>query len=864
MTRVAWHSLGWRADSQLTVVRRGGRLGQVLAFRRVVYWFQENPAMSRIELPVEGMTCNRCVRTVTGALAGVPGVVSAVVSLADQRAVVEVADGLATRDQLASAVASAGYRVPNDGPSSSPSPRSTGTPLAPRSNDDLLFNVEGMTCASCVSRVERAISSVSGVLQARVNLATNQAAVAFEPGNADAPAVVAAVRRSGYSAELADQHHAGADMAAHGQRELAQWRLRLGVAIVLLTPLVLFHFWSPAAWIANGVSLLVATVLQFFVGWPFLAGAWRRAVHLSANMDTLVAIGTTAAWSAGVYALASASHVDHARPMYLMDAGMILTFITLGKYLEARAKGRASAAIQKLLDLAPPTAHVERDGKVLTLAPGNVAIGETLIVRPGEKIPLDAIVVDGQSSVDQSWLTGESLPVDKAPGSEILAGTINGSGSLTARVTRLEGHTALAHVVELVRGAQESKTEIQRTADRVIGWFVPAVIAIAAATLVAWGTLGGNWFTGLESMVAVLVVACPCAVGLATPTAILVASGRGAELGILIKEAHALEVAGQLTMVVLDKTGTVTLGKPELVEIVPGPGVSGDELVAAAAAVEELSGHPLAEPIRQEARRRELELPSLGQLEIVPGEGVAARGQHGWWLVGNDRLMTARAVDWSAERPRIESLRAVGHTPLLVAKEGRYLGLIVVADRIAPHSREAIERLHAQGLRVMLLSGDARAIAERVAREVGIDAVQAEVLPDVKQQVIAGLRSQGMVVAMVGDGINDAPALAAADLGIAIGSGSDIAVEAADVVIVSNDLRAVGRTVSLARSTLRTIRQNLAWAFAYNVVLIPLAAGILMPWFGVRLPAIAAAAAMALSSVSVVTNSLLLRAAKLD
>jgi Cu+-exporting ATPase len=547
-----------------------------------------------------------------------------------------------------------------------------------------------------------------------------------------------------------------------------------------------------------------------------------------------------------------------------MDAGMILTFITLGKYLEARAKGRASAAIQKLLDLAPPTAHIEREGKVITVAPGEVAIGETLIVRPGEKVPLDAVVVSGQSSVDQSWLTGESVPVDKAPGSEILAGTINGSGALTARVTRLEGHTALAQVIDLVRRAQESKTEIQRTADRVIGWFVPAVLVIAAVTLVAWGAWGGQWFTGLECMVAVLVVACPCAVGLATPTAILVAGGRGAELGILIKEAHALEVAGQLTTVVLDKTGTVTLGQPELVEMLPVDGTSEDDLLATAAAVEELSGHPLAEPIRAEARKRGLTLPSLGRLEVVPGEGVAAHGDRGWFLVGNDRLMTARGIEWRGGRQQLDALRAAGQTPLLVAREGRYLGLVVVADRIAPHSREAIELLHAQGLRVMLLSGDARAIAERVARDVGIDDVQAEVLPDAKQQVIAQLRSQGGVVAMVGDGINDAPALAAADLGIAIGSGSDVAIETADVVIVGDDLRAVSRTVNLARKTLRTIRQNLGWAFAYNVVLIPLAAGVLVPWLGVRLPTIAAAAAMALSSVSVVTNSLLLRAAKLD
>jgi Cu+-exporting ATPase len=626
---------------------------------------------------------------------------------------------------------------------------------------------------------------------------------------------------------------------------------------------------SPAlAW----VQLACATVLQFYVGWPFYVGAFRRAIHFSTNMDTLVAIGTLAAYGAGVYGLVapaahgvghSAAMVDHA--MSLMDAGLILTFITLGKYLEARAKGRASAAIRKLLDLAPPVANVQRDGRVLSVPPAEVAVGETIVVRPGEKVPLDAQVLRGQSTMDESWLTGESIPVDKGPDDKILAGTINGQGALTARVLQPADQTALAQVVELVRRAQESKTEVQRLADQVVSWFVPIVIVVAAVTLLTWGLAAGAWAAGLAAAVAVLVVACPCALGLATPTAILVAGGRGAEQGILIKEAHSLEVAGRVDTVVLDKTGTITLGKPQVTSVAPAPGVSEDELLAVAAAVEQQSQHPLATAVTAAAASRGLKLPPAGSLEVVPGQGIMARGADAAvLLVGNERLMTERGIDWGTQGHLIETLRGDGQAPLLVASAGRYLGLIAVADPVAPHSREAIARLHQQGLTVRLLSGDHRAIAERVAREVGIDGVTAEVLPDQKQKVISQLRADGAVVAMVGDGINDAPALAAADLGIAIGSGSDIAMEAADVVLVGSELRGVPRTVALARATLRTIKQNLVWAFLYNVLLIPVAAGVLVPLGGFRLPGVAAAAAMALSSVSVVANSLLLRVRKLD
>jgi Cu+-exporting ATPase len=828
--------------------------------------------MASIELPIEGMTCQHCVRAVTGALEKVPGVRTATVSLAEKKAVVEAGEAMPSRGALVAAVSAAGFRVPAaDVPPGSGSISGVPVAIVPMpvvggrisgARHERLLNVEGMTCASCVARVEAALRKVPGVEDARVNLATHQAAVR---GSADATAMIESVRRAGYDARLSESPAAmGSELAERTAHELARWRWLLVVGVALLLPMVVLEFvardWPAAAW----VQLACATALQFGVGWPFIERALRRARHGSTNMDTLVSIGTLAAYGSGVYRLLDGgTHAGHGGAMHLMDAGIILTFITLGKFLEARAKGRASAAIRKLLDLAPPVAYVERQGQIVAVPPAAVSVGETLVVRPGETVPLDAVVLSGQSSLDEAWLTGESLPVDKKAGSQILAGTINGPGALTARALQPAGQTALAKVVDLVRRAQESKTQIQRLADRVVAWFVPAVLVAALLTLVVWGGLAGDWTRGLASMIAVLVVACPCALGLATPTAVLVASGRGAELGILIKEAHSLELAARVTTVVLDKTGTITLGEPRVTQIAPVNGVTADDLLATAAAVERLSQHPLAKSIVSAAEQRKLKLPPADALEIVPGEGIRARGDDGELLVGNEKLLGDRKIDWSAHHTLVHSLRADGQTPLVVAWGRRYLGLIVLADVVAPHSREAVERLQAMKLDVLLLSGDHRTIAARVAREVGIQRIQAEVLPGQKQAAIARLRDGGELVAMVGDGINDAPALAAADLGIAVGSGSDIAIEAADIVIVGNDLRALPRTILLGRATLRTIKQNLVWAFLYNVMLIPIAAGVLVPFGGFGVPGWAAAAAMSLSSVSVVTNSLLLRRKKL-
>jgi len=742
--------------------------------------------------------------------------------------------------------------------------------IDPQAPDYVVLDIEGMRCAGCAANVENALNRVPGVVAARVNLLTREASVAIDPRQVRPDDLIAAVKGRGFSATLPRGDDDPRDRVHERElEEAASWRKRLVVGVGLLVPLLGLTYFSDLSPLALLTwQVVLAAPLQVYVGGPYFAGAWRGLRHGGTDMDTLVAIGTGAAYLAGLtlwvrQLLGPAGSHMAMEGMYFADAAMILTFITLGKFLEAKAKGRASQAIRKLLDLAPPEATVVRDGRSVRLPVRAVLAGETILVRPGEKVPLDARVLSGTSSLDESWLTGESIPVDKQAGSEIFAGTLNLQGSLTAEVLRPAGKTALAQVVELVRKAQQSKTQVGRLADRVVARFVPAVLAIAAITLLAWGLLGHQWALALDCAVAVLVVACPCAMGLATPTAVLVGSGRGAEQGILIKDARALEVAGQLTIVVLDKTGTVTLGRPVVTAVEPADGVAQDELLASAAAAERLSQHPLGRAIVAEAESRGLAIPPLDELELIAGQGIRARGDGRTVLVGNEQLFRSQAIDLGRHAGQLASLRSRGQTPLVVAEGERLLGIVAVADAVAPHSREGIAQLRSLGLEVEMLTGDHRATAEAVAAEVGVGRVAAEVLPDQKQGVVRGLRQQGHVVAMVGDGINDAPALAAADLGIAIGSGSDVAIESAQIVLIGQDLRAVARAVALSRVTLRTIRQNLVWAFGYNLVLIPAAAGLFIPLFGLPVPPAAAAAAMAASSVSVVTNSLLLRRRRL-
>jgi len=729
-----------------------------------------------------------------------------------------------------------------------------------------MLAIEGMHCAACVGRVEKALSAVPGVSAARVNLTTAEAAVEYDPLRTAPPQFVAAVDRAGYTAVPMNAGPSTEELSRRQAREALLWRRRVVVGVVLLAPLLVLHygeFGHTAA--GRWVTFLAAVVVQVYLGAPYFRGAARGVVRLAADMDLLIALGTGTAFAAGVYDWIVGRH-----SMYFMDAAMILVFVTLGKYLEARARHRTGDAIRKLVELAPIEATVIVDLRPQKMLVAEVDVGATIVVQPGARVPLDAMVLRGTSAVDQAWLTGESMPVEKQAGDELFAGTINGNGSLTARVTRRAGHTVLSQTIELVRRAQESKPPIQRVADRVVGLFVPAVLVVAAITLSAWGA-AGDWATGLSACVAVLVVACPCALGLAVPTAVAVASGRGAESGILFKEAASLEVAARLTYFVFDKTGTLTEGRPRVVQVTTVSPHDEDDVLAVAAAVQRLTSHPLAACIVAAADARGLPIIAADGLQTVAGRGVSAQATDGRRLiVGNEKFMADEGIDVAMLTSVVAAARAEGGTPVFTAtdRDGRseLLGVIVTADAPAPTAREAVARLQQLGLKTLLLSGDHRTTAEAVARQVGIAETIAEVLPAEKLATIRRLQEQGHRTAMIGDGINDAPALSAADLGFAVGHGSDVALEAADVVLAARDLRNVAKAVRLARTTLRVIRQNLFFALAYNVVLIPAAAGVWAVWLGTdwRLPPVAAAAAMAASSVSVVTNSLSLRFRAID
>ncbi len=722
-------------------------------------------------------------------------------------------------------------------------------------NSRIVLEVEGMHCASCVGRVESALKSLPGVFDAEVNLALEQAAVRYDPGAVRPAQLVERLRGEGYGAR-ARASAGSTDLAARRAAEVAQWRRRLVVGIALLLPLMLVDaFTSLSINTRHFLQFLWATPIQAYLGWPFLSAAWRRLLGGGANMDTLVALGTGTAYLAGLWGLWA-----HLGGMYFMDGAMILTFVTLGRYLEARAKGQASQAIAGLVELSPPEATLLREGQPVRMPVSEVRPGDRLLVRPGARLPLDGRIVSGFGTIDESWLTGESLPAEKSPGDEVFAGTLNGNGALTVEVLRPVAESALSRVVELVQQAQQSKAPVQRLADRVVAVFVPVVLALAVSALLAWGLVGHDWHAGISALVAVLVVACPCALGLATPTAVLVASGQGARHGILVKNARALETGALLTDVVLDKTGTVTEGRPQLTCTLPAAGVTAAELLSAAAAAEQLSQHPISRAVVRAAQRQKLEFEPATSLNVVSGQGIEARHASGLLRVGHEGLFASAGIDCSAWAPHLQSLRGDGETPLLVARDQTLLGLVAVADVVAPESPEAIAQMRSLGLEVHLLTGDRHATAEAVAARVGIDSKQvlAEVRPDEKAEAVRQLRAAGKQVAMVGDGINDAAALVEADLGVALGTGADVAIEAADVVLAGRDLGGVVRAFRLARATLSVIRQNLIWAFVYNLVLLPVAAGVLVPLLGddYRLPPAAAAAAMAASSVSVVANSL--------
>jgi Cu+-exporting ATPase len=860
----------------------------------------------RLSIPVTGMTCTNCANTITRTLKRTEGVVEANVNYANERAEVVYDPALLKPSDLMQSIEAVGYGV---------------------AEATLDLPIAGMTCANCAMTIERTLKRMDGVVDASASYASESAHVRYLPTVVTRGDIARRIDEIGYKViqPQAGEAELDEDVEVRARNaELNDRKRRLTVGIVLSTIIMAlsmghdFGLWPHIP--GYGWILLILTIpVQFWVGWPFLSSAWKAATKArTANMDTLVAMGSLAAflYSLAVLLLGLDAH------LYFESAAVIITLIMVGKYLEARAKTQAGDAIRKLLSLQAKTARVVRQGEEIELPIDQVEVNDVVVVRPGEKIPVDGVVLSGQSAVDESLVTGESLPVDKGPGDEVIGATINKSGSFRLRATKVGRDSALAQIVRMVQEAQGSRAPIQRLVDRVAAVFVPAVITLALVVFLAWYFIGGVGFTtSMLFAVSVLLISCPCALGLATPTAVMAGAGVGAENGILVKDAQALETAARLSTVVLDKTGTITEGRPRVTDIVNGErlSVNGDQtpitdhgspitdhgspitdhgspitvhrspftvhLLRLAASAESVSEHPLGQAIVEAARAEGLALSEPQDFQAVAGGGITATVDGHQVVVGTLRLLAERGVALNGLEADVARLQGEAKTAMLVAVDGQAMGVIAVADTVKPTSKAAIDQLHALGIQVVMLTGDNQRTAEAIAQQVGVDAILAEVLPgekaeEVKRLQVAGGASQVTdsetdhrspitahpLVAMVGDGINDAPALAQADIGMAIGTGTDVAIEAADVVLMRGDLRSVPQAIKLSQATMRGIKQNLFWAFFYNVLAIPIAAGILVPFLGpeYQLNPMIAAGAMAFSSIFVVSNSLRLRRMKLQ
>ena len=815
------------------------------------------------EYAIQGLSCASCAHAVEVALQAVAGVQSAHVNLATEKVVVE-ADAEVCPLVMQAAVQAAGYNLV--------------LPLVTHN-----FAVSGMSCASCAANLEAAVGRLAGLGSAVVNFATQVLTVTYPLGAIDVEKISQAVEAAGYHAQLltdqASASHAQiqqeADQAAQAKanHQAALWR-RFWLSAIFALPLLCLAMAEMVGltlptWLSHRgggqlfVSLQLALTLPIlWLGRSFFLNGFKHLVKGHPNMDSLVALGTSAAVAYSLYSSIQVWLGDHhaAMSLYYESAGVILTLVTLGKYFEARSKGQTSAAIQALIKLAPQEAQVLREGQEVTLPLDQVQVGDLVRVRPGQKIPVDGRVVEGQSWVDESMLTGESLPVAKKVGDQVVGASLNQQGSLIVETNKVGQDTTLAQIIHLVQAAQGSKAPIAQLADRVAAVFVPVVMTLALVAGLAWYLIGGqSWAFALTISIAVLVIACPCALGLATPTAIMVGTGKGAEQGILIKSGTALEMAHQVDAVVLDKTGTLTQGQPQVTDVLPLTGWTPDQLLALAAAAEVNSEHPLGQAIVAGARERELALPEVTDFQSLTGYGIRVLNGKNFYFLGNKRMMQETGLDLSQAEELAATLAARGKTPIYVANREEILGLIAVADPLKATSPEAVRRIKAMGLQVIMLTGDNAKTAQALAAEAGIDQVISDVLPADKAQVVADLQAQGLKVAMVGDGINDAPALAQADVGLAIGRGTDVAIESADMVLMGSDLTSVATAIKLSQATIRNIKENLFWAFAYNVLGIPVAMGVLHLFGGPLLNPMLAGAAMSFSSVSVILNALRLR-----
>ncbi|MCV2863475.1 heavy metal translocating P-type ATPase [Albidovulum sediminicola] len=808
--------------------------------------------MPSAKFTVEGMTCASCVGRVERALKAAPGVRDA-------------------QANLMAGTASVDYDAPADPQALADTLRRSGYPPV---ETEIQLDVTGMTCASCVGRVERALKAAPGVVSAEANLATNSARARVLSGLTDADTLAARVTQAGYEAH--PHHEATTQTHDHHSGDSAELARRVAISGALTLPVVILAMGGhmvPAFhhWIAGSIGIQASWLIQFVLtalvlfgpGRIFLTHGLPALARGAPEMNSLVALGSLAAFAYSTVAtFAPALLPADARDVYFEAAATIVTLILVGRLLEARAKGQAGEAIRRLVGLRPATARVERDGTVVETAVEDLVPGDIVHLAPGERVAVDGVVTEGQGWIDESMLTGEPDPVRKAEGAAVTGGTVNGAAALSYRVTATGADTVLARIIRLVEDAQGAKLPVQALVDRITFWFVPAVMALALLSFGLWLALGPDprLTHALVAGISVLIIACPCAMGLATPVSILVGTGRGAEKGVLFRRGDALQRLSEVGIVAFDKTGTLTAGHPELTDIETAPGFEADQVLRLAAAAEARSEHPLARTIVAAAAERALSPATATGVEAKPGLGLAATVEGQAILIGNRRAMTQSGIETGDLAERAAALASEGKTPILIALDGRIAALLAVADPIKPGAPEAIAALHAAGLKTAMISGDTRATAEAVARRLGIDAVRAEVLPDGKVAALGEL-AQGKRVAFVGDGINDAPALAAADVGIAMGTGTDVAIESAEVVLMGGDPEAVPAAVALSRATMRNIRENLFWAFGYNVVLIPVAAGALYPLGGPLLSPMLAAGAMALSSVFVVTNALRLRRA---